>query len=533
MTPNLQFTRPPVYDRIAHLDRLRHEVHDLLVVGGGSVGAGLALDAALRGRRVALIDAGDFGGETSSASTKLAHGGVRYLEKAVREFDRHQFGLVREALRERQNLLRLAPHLGQALPLAVPAYNAWERFYFGFGLKLYDALAGRRSLGPTRWLERETFIDQLPALDADRLLGGWLYSDGQFDDANYNLALARTAVAAGAVAVNYIRCVSFCFLSKEQKHVVQLKDEESGREWETRCLILANCTGAQADRLRLMADPEARPRIRASSGIHVVVPAEVLPARVGWLLPETADGRVLFVLPWMGRILVGTTDTPHDDPGAPPVVSSSEVNYLSDELNYHLRQPVDLQRQGVGFFAGLRPLVAQSGKSTQALIRSHEIEVLARQCVIHVLGGKWTTYRKMAQQAADAVDRLLDERPRPCQTERTLLAGADPTDFRWPYGCETDRVGRPRDIDQPWLPADAKALAAEVTFLVRYTMARRVEDVLVRRLRWAVLDARSALAQVDAVAELMSGLLHWDAAQTQAAATRCRHLIHHRFLSVD
>jgi glycerol-3-phosphate dehydrogenase len=512
---------------------LRHETHDLLVVGGGSAGAGLALDAALRGRSVALIDAGDFGGETSSASTKLAHGGVRYLEKAVREFDWNQYRLVREALRERQNLLRLAPHLGHVLPLAVPVANAWERFYFGVGLKLYDALAGRRSLGSTRWLSSQAFAEQLPALEASRLAGGWLYTDGQFDDANYNLALARTATAAGAVAVNYVRCISFSFVEKDQRHVVQLKDEETGREFETRCRIVANCTGAQADRFRLVADPESQPRLRASSGVHVVVPREVLPVDVGWLLPETADGRVLFVLPWMGRTLVGTTDTPHDDPSIPPEVTSSDVHYLSDELNYYLRNPVDLYKQGIGFFAGLRPLVGGKGKSTQALIRNHEVEVVPERQVIHVLGGKWTTYRQMAKEAADAADRLLGEKPRPCRTEYTLLAGGDPDDLRWPYGCETDRAGMSRSESQPWLPVDASALASEVEFAVRYGMARRVEDVLVRRLRWVVLDYRAALEQLEPVAWLMASMLHWDEGQTRAAAHRCRELIHRRFMCVD
>jgi len=295
-------------DALARLDGGRF---DLLVIGGGATGAGVALDAATRGLAVAMVERDDFSAGTSSRSTKLIHGGVRYLEKAVKEFDRTQFALVRDALRERAVLIDIAPHLARALPLVTPLYNWFQVPYFMTGLKMYDWLAGKANLHPSRFVDAKEALERFPMLRADGLRGAVVYYDGQFDDARMNVALAMTAVEEGAVVANHAEVTG---LLKEEGRVrgARLRDRESGSELDVHAQVVVNATGPFTDQIRRMDDPGTPPMLTASSGIHIVLDERFSPPETGLLIPETEDGRVLFLLPWQGHTLIGTTDNPAD-----------------------------------------------------------------------------------------------------------------------------------------------------------------------------------------------------------------------------
>jgi glycerol-3-phosphate dehydrogenase len=470
---------------------------DALVIGGGATGLGVAVDAAARGLRVALVEQHDFAKGTSSRSTKLIHGGFRYLKQG-------NVALVRESLRERGRLLRNAPHLVRPLAFVVPCRHWWEAPYYGAGLKLYDWFAGAAGLEPSRWLARDATLAALPNLQPAGLRGGIRYCDGQFDDAALALALAQTVFNLGGIAANYVRVTA---LLKENGRVAgaRVTDAETGAEWAIHARVVINATGVFTDSVRRLDEPAAPRVIAASQGAHLVLPREFLPGDTALVVPRTDDGRVLFVIPWHGRVLVGTTDTPVTEIALEPRPLAEEIEFLLGQAAQYLaRRPTEGDILSVT--AGLRPLVQLAGtRRTASLPRDHVV-LVSPAGLVSIAGGKWTTYRQMA---ADAVDRALAVAglpARPCATESLLIADV--------------RGGRPAGEGEAPLHPQLTLTAAEVAFAAREQMARSVEDVLARRTRALLLDARAARAVAPQVAAWLARELgrdaQWEAAQVSA-----------------
>ena len=475
------------------LARLRaDERFDLLVIGGGATGLGVAVDASVRGYSVALVERGDFACGTSSRSTKLVHGGVRYLRQG-------NIGLVRSALRERGRLMRNAPHLVRAMPFVIPAYARADRLFYGAGLQLYELLAGRHSLGASRMLDREATLGRLPTVAAEGLRGGVLYHDAQFDDARLAITLARTAVGRGAVVANYVEARGFV---RESGRVtgVELRDAIEGDEFTVRAKLVVNATGVFVDEIRRQEDATAEPLVTVSQGIHLVLPRRFLPSDTALMVPKTDDGRVLFAVPWHDRVIVGTTDTPRPMADREPQALPEETAFVLKHVRRYLSEaprPEDV----LSVFAGLRPLVrGPAGAMTANLSREHAI-VVGASGVLSVTGGKWTTYREMAEEVVDLGARLAGLPRRACETALLLLHGAmENADSV--YGAEQAEVNSSgaSDLLHPRLPYTI----AEVRWAVREEMAQALSDVLARRTRALFLDARATVECAPAVARIMA-----------------------------
>jgi len=496
-------------DLLARLAEER-EPWDLLVIGGGATGLGTAVEAAARGYRTLLAEAHDFAKGTSSRSTKLVHGGVRYLKQG-------NVGLVLEALRERGRLLKNAPHLVHNLSFVVPRYDWWEGPFYGVGLKLYDLLAGRLGLGPSRFLSLAETLKHLPTVERSGLRGGVIYQDGQFDDARLAVTLARTCAGLGGVPINYLRALA---LTKKDGLVTGalLRDEETGETHPVAAKAVVNATGVFADAVRRLDDPAALPLVAPSQGVHLVLHRRFLPGDSAIMVPHTDDGRVLFAVPWHGRVVLGTTDTPLDSPpdGLPlePRALPEEVEFLLSHAGRYLAGrpgPEDV----LSVFAGLRPLVRPLAKvtgegDTAALARDHLV-VVSPSGLVTVTGGKWTTYRRMGEDTVDQAALVAGLPERPSKTATLPLHGGregmDPEEPWSVYGSdalalrgladERPELGAPL---HPRLPYSG----VEVVWAVRHEMARTVEDVLARRTRALFLDARASVDAAPAVARLMA-----------------------------
>lgn len=511
--------------REAMLDRATTEREwDLVVIGGGASGLGIAVDAAQRGYSTLLLEQHDFAKATSSRSTKLVHGGVRYLRQG-------NISLVVEALHERGVLYRNAPHLVNHLAFVVPRYRWWEGPFYGIGLKLYDVLAGRLNLARSRLLNRRETLERIPNVEESGLDGGVMYYDAQFDDARMAWVLARTAAELGAVVLNYAPVIA---LRKTAKNVVEgvvFRDAETGREHEITARVVVNAAGIFADEVRRMDDPSSERLLAQSQGIHLVLDGSFLAGDAAIMVPQTEDGRVLFVIPWLGRALVGTTDTPVPEPQLEPRALDEEVEFvLRNAARYLERDPGRSDVRAV--FAGLRPLFGAAGnaKHTKSISREHEV-VVSESGLVTIVGGKWTTYRKMAADTVDVAAQVGALPERPCRTEELPLHGwvdrqAPPEVEREvlrPYGSdgpaiealvdEDPALGEPLDPRFPYI-------GAQVVWAVRHEMARTVEDVLARRTRALFLDAEAATAAAAPVAALMRRELGrdagWEAAQVEA-----------------
>ena len=496
-------------DLVARLNK--RTVYDLAIVGGGATGLGLALDAASRGYSVVLLESDDFAKGTSSRSTKLVHGGVRYLAQG-------NIALVREALHERSTLLHNAPHIAQALPFVMPSYAWWEKPFYGVGLKLYDALAGRSGLGRTEFLSRRETLASLPSVQPEGLRGGVMYWDGQFNDAKLALALARSAALQGALLLNRMRVERLRYTDGQVSgvHGVDTLTGQS-HEIEARCVV--NATGVWVDALREQ-DGSTQAMVAPSQGVHMVVDKRFLPGQAALMVPKTADGRVLFAVPWLGQVILGTTDTPRDDLAPEPLAFESEIDFILQESARYLTRPP--QRSDVkSIWVGLRPLVKppqDEGDNTKALSREHTV-LVSRSGLVTVTGGKWTTYRAMAEAVLQkcVASALLAPRGG-ARTEHLPLVGAEsgaecgaggpvsvPVSIGAPegvhsYGSEQVWLAQLPGADTWLTPSLSEAM---VRFAARYEYALSVEDVLARRSRLLFLDARLAAQIAPAVAVIL------------------------------
>ena len=516
----IPFRRDAMQQALADADRF-----DVAIVGGGATGLGCAVDAAARGYRTLLVERADFGEGTSSRSTKLVHGGVRYLARG-------DVRLVREALRERGRLLDNAPHICHTRAFAVPAYSWWEKPYYGAGLFAYDALAASLGIGHTELLSHDELIARVPTANPDGLDGGVLYYDGQFDDARLSVALARTAADLGAVVLNHTAAVGFS-TSGGQIDGVRVRDQETGEETTVGARVVVNATGVWADEVRRLADAGASPMLEPSRGAHVVLDQRFLPGETAVMVPKTDDGRVLFAIPWLGKTVVGTTDVPVDGPAYEPRPGDDEVDYILEHAGRYLT-PAPTRDDVRAVWGGLRPLVSDpDADDTAALSREHVVTVSAAGLVT-VTGGKWTTYRVMAEDAIDHAADAAGLDPAVHDTASLPLHGwtadADAlgSDPFARYGADGDAlralVAERPELGEPIHPALPSVLGAEIVYGATDEQARTVADALARRTRALFLDADASAQAAGAAASLMAETLGHDAAWASEQADAVRAL---------
>lgn len=445
---------------------------DFMVIGGGATGLGVAWDAATRGFRTLLIERADFAQATSSRSTKLIHGGVRYLKQL-------NMSLVRESLTEREYLLHHAPELVKWRKFVIPLYHQWERFYYAAGLKLYDALAGHLSNHGSEWLSKTETLAELPGLNPEKLAGGISYWDGQFDDAALAIALAREIHEADGVALNYVRFDSFIKDGDRTAGAI-ISDCETNRTYEIKAKVVINATGVFSDAIRKLDRPQSSRLIAASRGSHIVLPATRIGGSSAMMLPKTRDGRVMFAIPWLGRTLVGTTDIPTDTMALEPTPSAEEIEFLLSHANEYLHTQSS-ESNILSCFAGLRPLVQKTtSKSTATLPRDHHVEV-SPSGLITIVGGKWTTFRKMAEDTVDTAIKSARMNPRPCRTQTLEIPAA------W------------KDTSAALETTNVKVDPNRIDHALNFEFARTITDVLSRRTRSLLLDARAAVEVAPAV----------------------------------
>ncbi len=497
--------------------RSRAAPWDIVVIGGGATGAGIAVDAASRGYDVLLLEREDFGKGTSSRSTKLVHGGVRYLEQG-------NISLVMEALKERGILRRNAPHIVHDLRFVVPNYVWWEAPFYGIGMKVYDLLAGKYSFGSSKVLSREETLELLPAIRQDGLRGGVMYHDGQFDDTRLLINLMTTAVEHGATVLNYAAAVG---LVKDEAGFVKgvsAVDGESGESFTAAARCVVNATGIFTDEIRKMGEPEAEAMMMPSQGIHLVFDREFLTGDTALMVPHTDDGRVMFAVPWNGRTLVGTTDTPIDRIDYEPLPFEEEIEFILETAGRYLsRKP---SREDIlSVFVGIRPLVRVGGAGdgkTSAISRDYTIHV-DHSALLTITGGKWTTYRHMAEDCVDYAVMLGALEERSCVTATQRIHGyyehAEELGALSAYGSDAAAI-RQLAEERPelgrLLHQNLPYLAAEIVWGARQEMSRTVDDALARRTRALLLNARAAVAVAPVVARLMAAELGKDADWVEA-----------------
>ncbi|KIV89271.1 hypothetical protein PV10_08850 [Exophiala mesophila] len=556
-----------VADISAETDDSSDDQYDLLVIGGGATGSGIALDAATRGLKVALVERDDFAAGTSSKSTKLVHGGVRYLEKAVWELDYNQYSLVREALRERKYFLDTAPHLSSWLPIMIPIQKWWQAPYFWAGTKFYDFLAGSEGIETSYFLTKSKALDAFPMLRKDNLVGALVYYDGAHNDSRMNISIATTAALYGATVVNHLEVTS---LTKDRegklngavvKDVIAEKNGSPAPPIKIRARGIINATGPFCDSIRKMDDHTVQEIVAPSSGVHIVLPGYYSPQKnsMGLIDPATSDGRVIFFLPWQGNTIAGTTDAPCDI-SREPVAGEDEIDWILNEIKHYLSPDINVRRKDVlAAWSGIRPLVKDpKAKNTESLVRNHLVTV-SDSGLLTCAGGKWTTYRQMAEDAVDEAITQFKLQTQPitsptrvsgteaiddaaplggtCQTHQVRLAGAHGysktlfINLIQHFGIETEVAKHLSEAygDRAWtvaalssptnvrFPLRGKRISqlypfidGEVRYAVRHEFAQRAVDVLARRTRLAFLNAQAALEALPAVIDLMAEELKWD-----------------------
>ncbi|XP_072032092.1 glycerol-3-phosphate dehydrogenase, mitochondrial-like [Amphiura filiformis] len=537
----------PLPTRIQQLHSLKntHEF-DVLVIGGGATGAGVALDSVSRGLKTALVERYDFSAGTSSRSTKLIHGGVRYLQKAIMGLDREQYRLVKEALHERANLLEIAPHLSYPLPIMLPVYKWWQLPYFWAGIKMYDLVAGRQMLKWSYVISKKKALELFPMLKKDKLVGAIVYFDGQHNDARMNIAIALTAGRMGATVANHTDVVSLIKHKDENgKEIIKganLRDMITGEEYSVSAKCVINATGPYSDSIRKMGNEEVENICQPASGVHIVLPGYYSPDAMGLLDPSTSDGRVIFFLPWQKFTLAGTTDNPCEIRHDPPP-TEDDIKFILNEVKNYLSPDVQVRRGDVvSAWCGIRPLVTDpNAKNTQSIARNHVIEVSDNNLVT-IAGGKWTTYRSMAKDAVDAAVETCDLKPKnDSLTDGMLLEGS----HGWTstafirlvqdFGLETDvamhlsdtygnkavevaqmanLTGKRWPVVGTRLVEDFPYIEAEVSYAIKEYACTAI-DVMARRTRLAFLNTQAAEEALPRIVEIMAKELGWNKAQQQ------------------
>ncbi|MDP9172451.1 MAG: glycerol-3-phosphate dehydrogenase/oxidase [Planctomycetota bacterium] len=482
---------------------------DIAIIGGGATGVGIAVDAASRGYRACLLEQSDFGKGTSSRSTKLIHGGVRYLQRG-------NISLVTEALEERGLLRQNAPHLVHDLAFVVPNYSWWEAPFYGIGMKVYDLLAGKYGFGRSKILSKDEVLARIPTLEQQGLRGGVLYYDGQFDDTRLLINLAQTAEEQGATLVNYAKVTTLNHDDKGKIEGVTFIDVETGIAHTILARCIINATGPFADKIRQLDDANSAPIIAPSQGVHLVLDASFLPGNAAIMVPRTSDGRVLFAIPWHGHTLLGTTDTPISQATPEPVAMDHEIDFLLDTASRYLSRTAtraDIR----SVFAGVRPLVkASHAQNTAALSREHSI-LIADSGLITIAGGKWTTYRAMAEDCVTQAATVAKIDQVPCVTRTLKIHGNqephNPSNDLSLYGSDAQALREMMTQDAKLAKRLDDALpitAAQIIWGVREEMARTVEDILARRTRALFLNAKAAIRMAPKVASLLAVALGRD-----------------------
>lgn len=541
----------PLPSREQQIQALKETDYDVLVIGGGATGSGCALDAVTRGLKTAMVELDDFSSGTSSRSTKLIHGGVRYLQKAIMQLDYEQYKMVKEALHERANLLEIAPHLSFPLPIMLPVYKMWQIPYFWAGIKAYDLVSGSECLKSSYFLNKERALELFPMLKKNSLCGALVYYDGMHNDARMNISIAISAARHGANIANHVRVTE---LLKVDGKVcgAKVRNEINGEEFEIKAKCVINATGPFTDAIRKMDDGKSREIVSASAGIHIVLPDYYSPSNMGLLDPATSDGRVIFFLPWQDHTIAGTTDTPcpvTHNPGP----SEGDIQFILNEVKNYLTPDIDVRRGDVlSAWAGIRPLVKDpNAENTESLVRNHVVHI-SESDLITIAGGKWTTYRAMAAETVDAAVEVLKSDVGSSVTDGLLLEGAHtwtPTMFirlvqdlgvdtqvaqhlSATYGDRAFSVGKMSSLTGKRWPVVGKRIHAEFPYIdaeVRYAVkeyACTAIDILARRLRLSFLNVQAAEEALPAIVTIMGEELGWDekekARQTEMAISFLR-----------
>lgn len=481
---------------------------DIIVIGGGATGLGVALDAVVRGYKTLLLEQADFAKGTSSRSTKLVHGGVRYLAQG-------EWKLVREASVERGLLWRNAPHLVKDQTFIIPVYSYWDMLKYTVGLKFYDRIAGRMRLGPSVFVSRKKTLEALPGVKGNGLLGGVIYHDGQFDDSRLAINLVQSIMDQGGTALNYVKVVNLTKDAGNKINGVVAQDMESGHELHLPTKAVVNATGVFVDDILKMDDSGKEKTICVSQGVHLVLDRKFFPSDHALMIPETSDGRVLFAVPWHNKVVLGTTDTPVDEPSLEPMALEKEIRFILNTATQYLSTPP--QRDDVlSVFAGLRPLAApkKKGQKTKEISRSHKILVSPSQ-LFTILGGKWTTYRKMGEDMVNRIEKQLQWQSKKSGTAQLHIHGYA-TEMNWSdplyyYGSDAEAIRSSMNGSSgQWISESLKIHKMQVKWAVEHEMARNVEDVLARRTRALLLNARESIRISRTVAEVMAQSLGED-----------------------
>jgi glycerol-3-phosphate dehydrogenase len=530
-------------NRIKNITALKNDSFDVCIIGAGASGAGVALDATLRGLNVALIDKGDFCGETSSKSTKLIHGGVRYLEQAFKKLDFGQLKQVKHGLSERKYLLSNGSHISHPLGIITPVFSAFEAIYYTIGLKMYGWFAKKDHLPAARWLSKKEMLLECPDINP-KAHSAVMYYDGQLDDARFAIGLVQSANKNGAIVANYVTLEDFSKVKNGKIVAGKVKDNITGDTFEIKSKLFINCTGPFGDSVRLMANPSEENRINPSKGVHIMIPKKYFAGDKAMLIPKTKDGRLVFVIPFKSDIMIGTTDTKYDELSKEPLLNKGEIDFLLETAERYLKAIPKPEEIKSGF-GGIRPLISakrKSPKDTKTLLRDHEIEIDEESGLISLLGGKWTTYRLMAQDTVDAICKILSNN-NPCQTTEYKLIGSQnevklkkPEDFplecfqhlKANYGDQTDKImnliaekpelGSKIHLSHPFVKA-------EVAYTCQFEMAENIRDFFARRTRLELLDWNDSLESIEIVGEIMAENLNWSLEKKNQEITNYRNLI--------
>ncbi|XP_062594574.1 glycerol-3-phosphate dehydrogenase, mitochondrial-like isoform X1 [Saccostrea cucullata] len=549
----MKYAWSPLPTRQNMMDSLKTDEFDVLVIGGGATGCGVALDAVSRGLKTALVEKFDFSSGTSSRSTKLIHGGVRYLQKAVFGLDIEQYRMVKEALSERANLIQIAPHLAYPFPIMLPIYKYWQVPYFWAGIKMYDVIAGKQLLKPSYYLSKRKTLEIFPMLKQEKLVGALVYYDGQHDDARMNISMAISAARMGGTITNYTEVLKLYKKTDENgKEIVcgaRIKDRQTDQEFDVKAKCIINAAGPYTDRIRLMDDSSKKKICQPSQGVHIVLPDYYSPDKMGLLDPATSDGRVIFFLPWQNHTLAGTTDSSCELTDY-PTPTEKEIQFILNEVKNYLHPDVEVRRGDVlSAWCGIRPLVSDPNKKdTQSVARNHIIEV-AEDHLITIAGGKWTTYRHMAEETLDkAVEVCSLKHAKPCQTKGLLLDGAHgwtPTLFirlvqdfglenevaqhlASTYGDKAFKIAKMSSLTGKRWPVVGKRLHDEFPYLeaeVKYAVreyACTAIDIIARRTRLAFCNANAAEEALPRIVEIMAEELKWSKSRQQDELARAK-----------